>query len=140
MSKKKLYILILGLALAGYSWVILNQFLLKTDKPTLNVCLFRQVTGIPCPSCGTTHAVLSIAQGNFRQALNENILGFPVTLMLIIFPAWILIDIIRKKNSFYQFYYLAESFLRKNWVSLPVLLLFLINWGWQILKIVTRDA
>ena len=52
--------------------------------------LFRQVTGIPCPSCGTTHAILSITKGNFRQALDENILGFPATLMLVIFPVWIM--------------------------------------------------
>jgi hypothetical protein len=136
MSRKKLYILILGLALAGYSWVILNHYLFKTDKPTLNVCLFRQVTGIPCPSCGTTHAVLSITQGNFRKALYENILGFPAAFMLLIFPAWILIDLIRRRDSFYRFYYLAESFFRRNWVAWPALLLLLINWGWHILKIV----
>ncbi len=91
MSRRKLYILILSFALAGYSWVFLNYFLLKVNNPTPDVCLFRQATGIPCPSCGTTHAVLSIAKGNFRQAVNENILGFPVILMLMLFPAWILI-------------------------------------------------
>jgi hypothetical protein len=134
MPKKKLYLLILGLAFTGYSWVILNHYLLKTDKPTLNICLFRQATGIPCPSCGTTHAVLSITKGNFRQALNENILGFPVALMLVIFPVWILIDLIRKKESFYQFYFWAESFLRKKLVAYSAVALFLANWGWNIFK------
>jgi hypothetical protein len=134
MSKKKLYFLILGLGMVGYSWIILNHYLFRTEKPTLNVCLFRQVTGIPCPSCGTTHAVLSITQGNFREALNENILGFPVSMILIIFPTWILIDLIRKKDSFYQFYYSAESFLRKNWVTWPALAFLLINWGWHIFR------
>ncbi len=134
MSRKNLYLLILGFALAGYSWVILNHYLLTRNKPILNICLFRQVTGIPCPSCGTTHAVLSITKGNFRQAVNENILGFPVALMLLIFPVWILIDLIRKKESFYKFYYWAESFLRKKWVAYSALVFLLVTWGWNIFK------
>jgi len=134
MPKKKLYLLILGFALAGYSWVILNHYLLNTNKPTLNVCLFRQATGIPCPSCGTTHAVLSITKGDFRQALDENILGFPAALMLVIFPVWILIDLFRKKESFYRFYFWAEYFLRKKWVAYFALVFLLANWGWNIYK------
>lgn len=134
MPKKNLYLLILGFALAGYAWVILNHYLMKTNNPTLNVCLFRQATGIPCPSCGTTHAILSITKGNFRQATEENILGFPVALMLVIFPVWILIDLIRKKESFYQFYLGAESFLRKKWVAWSALVFLLVNWGWNIFK------
>ena len=134
MPKKKLYFLILGFALAGYSWVILNHYLLKTNKPTLNVCLFRQATGIPCPSCGTTLAVLSITKGDFRQALDENILGFPAALMLVIFPVWILIDLIRKKESFYRFYFGAESFLRKKSIAYSALILLIANWGWNIFR------
>jgi hypothetical protein len=134
MSKKNLHLFILGFALAGYSWIILNHYLLKTNSPALNVCLFRQVTGIPCPSCGTTHAILSITKGNFRQAMDENLLGFPVTLMLVIFPLWILIDLIRKKTGFYQFYFWTESILRKKWVAYSALAFLLTNWVWNIFK------
>jgi hypothetical protein len=134
MPKKKLYLLILCFALAGYSWVILNHYFLKRDNPIPNVCLFRQVTGLPCPSCGTTHAFLSIIRGNFRQALDENILGFPVALMLVIIPAWILTDLIRKKESFYRFYFRAESLLRKKLIAWSALAFLLVNWGWNIFR------
>lgn len=134
MPKRKLYLFILAFALAGYTWIILNHYLLKMNKPTLNVCLFRQVTGIPCPSCGITHAVLSITKGNFRKALDENILGFPAALILVIFPVWILIDLVRKKESFYRFYFWTESFLRKKWVAWSALVFLLINWGWNIFR------
>ena len=134
MSKKNLYLLILGFAFAGYTWVILNQYLITNHKRTVNVCLFRQVTGIPCPSCGTTHSVLSIFRGDYRQALNENILGFPAILMMIIFPGWVLIDLFRKKDSFYSFYFRVEVFLRKKWVAWFALGLLLANWGWNIYR------
>ena len=134
MPKNKLYLLILAFALVGYSWIILNHYLFKMNKPTLNVCLFRKVTGIPCPSCGITHAVLSITKGNFRQALDENILGFPAALMLVIFPGWILIDLVRKKESFYRSYFWMESFLRKKWVAWSALAFLLANWGWNLYR------
>ena len=136
MPKKKLYLLILAFSLAGYSLIILNHYLLKMNKSTPNVCLFRQVTGIPCPSCGITHSVLSISKGNFRQALDDNVLGFPAALMLGIFPVWILVDLIRKKESFYRFYFWSESFLRKKWVAWSALSLLMVNWGWHIFRIV----
>lgn len=134
MSKKNLYLLILGFAFAGYSWVILNHYLVTNHKKIVNLCLFRQVTGIPCPSCGTTHSVLSIFRGDYRQALNENILGFPAILMMIIFPGWVLIDLFRKKDSFYSFYFRVEVFLRKKWVAWFALGLLLANWGWNIYR------
>jgi hypothetical protein len=134
MPKNKLYLFILGLALAGCSWIILNHYLRQANKSSYNVCLFRQVTGIPCPSCGTTHAVLSIAKGKFRQALDENILGYPVLLMLVLFPLWILYDLIRRKESFYRFYLWAESILRKKWIAWSALIFLLVNWGWNIFK------
>jgi len=98
----------------------------------VNICLFRTVTGIPCPSCGTTHAVISIIKGDLKKALHENILGFPVTLMILLFPTWIIIDIIRKKVSFYQFYLRSEFFLRNKWIAWSAMALLLANWGWHI--------
>jgi hypothetical protein len=134
MPKKKLYLVILCFALAGFSWVILNHFLFKTNLPRWNVCWFRQVTGIPCPSCGTTHSVLSIMKGDFRQALDENILGFPAAMMLLIVPIWILMDIIFKKESFFIFFYWAESILQRKWIAWSALVLLMAYWGLNIFR------
>ena len=134
MSRKKLYLLILFLAIAGYSWVFLNHYLLSSNKHLINVCLFRNITGIPCPSCGTTHSVLSITKGDFRTAIQENLLGFPVTLMMLVFPVWILIDLILKKEGFYRFFLWTEILLRKKWIAWSGVILILANWGWNIIK------
>jgi uncharacterized membrane protein YfcA len=40
------------------------------------LCLFRNLTGLPCPFCGTTRSVGSILQGNLDAALAFNPLGF----------------------------------------------------------------
>ncbi|MCX6243106.1 MAG: DUF2752 domain-containing protein [Bacteroidetes bacterium] len=134
MSRKKIHLFILLFAFAACSWILLNNYLIKADKPLVNVCLFRMVTGIPCPSCGTTHALISIVRGNFRTAFYENILGFPAAVMLLVFPVWIICDLLFKRESFYRFYRNVESFLRKRWVAWTALGLLLLIWGWNLYR------
>jgi hypothetical protein len=134
MSGKKLYFFILILATAGYFWIFLNHFLLTSNKQVLNVCLFRNITGIPCPSCGTTHSVLSIFKGDFRKAVSENILGYPVVIMLLIFPVWIIIDLTRKRESFFRFYRITENVLKRKWVGWGAFVLLLLLWCWNLYR------
>ena len=51
-----------------------------TDGPIL--CLFRNLTGLPCPFCGSTRAVGNIVHGNFIEALYLNPLGYVFLLLL----------------------------------------------------------
>ena len=37
-----------------------------------STCVWRAVTGLPCPGCGMTHALLAIARGNLRDAWQFN--------------------------------------------------------------------
>jgi hypothetical protein len=41
-----------------------------------SLCLFRNVTGLPCPFCGSTRSVGHILQGEFSAALHSNPLGY----------------------------------------------------------------
>ena len=132
MRKKTLYFFILGFALTGYAWIALNYQLLKAERPALNVCLFKLATGLPCPSCGTTHSVISITRGNFKTAVHQNILGFPAAILLLVLPVWVLFDLILRKEHFYVFYLQVESFLRKKIVAFPLIIFILANWAWHI--------
>jgi hypothetical protein len=40
------------------------------ERPEL--CLFRRLTGWPCPSCGTTRSLMALANGELRQAIAYN--------------------------------------------------------------------
>jgi Protein of unknown function (DUF2752) len=40
--------------------------------PLLPPCPFRALTGIPCPSCGTTHAAIALLNGRVGAALAAN--------------------------------------------------------------------
>jgi hypothetical protein len=117
-SPKKLYVLILVLSLAGYSWLFWN-WRIDSGKKEVPVCLFRLATGIPCPSCGTTHSVVSILHGQFFRALKENPLGYPIAAVLLICPLWVAADMVFRRLSFLRFYRSAEGFLRRKWVAIP---------------------
>ena len=41
-----------------------------------SLCLFRNITGLPCPFCGSTRSVGHILQGEFSAALYSNPLGY----------------------------------------------------------------
>ena len=43
-------------------------------------CPFRLLTGVNCPTCGTTRALGALAEGHLRQSINLN----PLAIMLVL--------------------------------------------------------
>lgn len=101
---------------------------------TPNLCLFKNVTGIPCPSCGTTHSVLKLVQMDWSGALMENPLGYVTGAGLLVIPVWIIFDLLKGTSSFYNQYKKTEELIRKRWVAASLIMLITANWIWTILK------
>ena len=40
--------------------------------PLLPGCLFRELTGLPCPTCGSAHAALALFRLDLREAITFN--------------------------------------------------------------------
>ena len=51
--------------------VLLRPFWLEL-APLAPPCPFRAITGIPCPTCGTTHAAVALLNGRLAAALAAN--------------------------------------------------------------------
>ncbi len=135
LTRNKLYILILVACAAGYFWIGFTQYFeVDAKNETFGVCLFKHVTHIPCPSCGSTRSVLSLLQGNWMASLLINPLGLPIAVFLFVVPLWILADFYRRKNTFFDFYIQTEIYLRKPWVAIPLVALVVLNWIWNISK------
>jgi hypothetical protein len=47
-------------------------------------CPFKALTGIPCPGCGMTRAILSIIKGDFHGAIGYNPFSFFLLFMVVI--------------------------------------------------------
>ncbi len=133
--KRKLYATLLAISAISGAWLLFQQIQQSTKGSlAFGVCLFKQVTGQPCPACGTTRAVMSLSSGNFWESLCINPLGIVAVLLLSIVPLWIVADLIRKSDSFYRFYLQAENLLKRRYVAIPLIIIILVNWIWNITK------
>ena len=134
MVRNKLYAILAAACAAGYTWLLLTYYRNISNESDFGVCLFKQVTGIPCPSCGSTRSVLSLLRGDFAGALFWNPFGILIMLILIISPAWMIYDIVLRKESLYIFYNRSEQFFKRKWIAIPAIILVLLNWIWNIYK------
>ena len=132
MTRNKLYSLFFIAFFAGLIYIFYHNQTIKEDN--FRACIIKSVTGYPCPSCGTTRAVLLLLKGKFIDSILLNPFGIPVAVIMTVFPFWILIDIIFKKDSFFRWYKKTEEIIRKPWIAVILISLVLLNWIWNIYK------
>lgn len=134
ISRTKLYTLLSIACILGYAWLFiqLSQNGTNTGLPT--VCFIKSVTGVPCPSCGSTRSVLELLHGQLKSAFLLNPLGFVLLAGLLIIPLWLLFDLLSQRQSLLQVYLRSEQFIRKPLPAIIFILLLLINWIWNIVK------
>ena len=135
MTRRSLYILFLALSLGAFGWLLWNLHDGSGGSETQTLCLFKQATGLPCPSCGTSRAVLLLARGEFRESLMMNPLGIFAAAGLAAIPLWILVDIFRRKESFYRsFIWMEQFFINRRWAAALGATFVVSNWIWNITK------
>jgi len=134
MSRNKLYVLLSAACIAGYGWLIFTFYRGIEHLAEPHVCLFKQVTTIPCPSCGSTRSVLSLIKGDIAGAFYWNPFGLVLIAILLIAPLWISYDLISRKDTLFSTYSRTEMQLRNKWIAIPAILIVIINWIWNINK------
>jgi hypothetical protein len=70
---------VLGLAGVIYLKVVIPVFHIHIP------CIFSEVTGLDCPGCGMTRAVLSLLDLNIHQAFRYNMLLFVLTPLYLVY-------------------------------------------------------
>lgn len=134
IKKNKLYFFLLIACFAGYIWLFYNINTVSNTNSGIEICPFKRVTTLPCPSCGSTRSVIALISGDLQKALLINPLGFLIAAVLLVLPFWLLYDLILKKDTFLKFYRDVEQFLRKPKIAFLFVTLVLINWIWNIIK------
>lgn len=134
LERNRLYSILGITSLAGYVWLYYNLYLQNTKIASESFCMIKRITNIPCPSCGSTRSVSSLLHGDFAGAIYWNPLGLVVLAIMIFLPIWLAVDLILKKDSLLQSYKSTEKILRKKTVAIPMTILVIINWIWNIYK------
>lgn len=132
LTRTKFYTFISIAIGVGYIWVLYNLFFDATQTP--EVCLFKLATGIPCPSCGSTRSVLALLHGHVWHALLLNPFGAVIAVFLVISPFWLIYDTLTKHTGMFKTYQWLEHELKLKKYAIPLILLVLANWIWNIYK------
>jgi len=133
MTKGRLYPII-GIAnFAGIGWLIYHFKEIHTfgNNP---VCPIKLTSGYPCPSCGSTRSILAILHGDYMEALLLNPLGYIGMILIIVTSILMFIDWVRKSDFLLSFYLISENKLKQKAISIPLIVLLLMNWIWNITK------
>ena len=134
LARNKLYSILFIACLAGYIWLYFSITKNITVNKSVDVCLIKHVTNIPCPSCGSTRSVISLTKGDFIGALKFNPIGYLVAIIMLIAPIWIISDTIKRTKTLFNFYLKIETYLKRPKIAIPLILLVIINWIWNITK------
>lgn len=116
--------------------VVLMAYFVLCNAPNNNpsghrtICIFHNVTGYPCPACGTVRGLKYFFHLDFYNALMMNPLAVLVALYMIVGLVWMSIDLCRNSNSFDR----ITWFKPRWWFIGVVMLLTAINWWWNIEK------
>lgn len=112
-----------------YGGIALVALYLARFLPLLSIapsCAFKGLTGMPCPTCGSTRAVVHLSQGKLASALALN-------------PAVTLVMIFAGLFFFYSLITLVFGFRRigllltereKKIIGIVSLVLLFLQWGW----------
>lgn len=95
-------------------------------------CPFRAVTGIPCPTCGTTRALVALSRGQLAQALVNNPM---FTLGLVLAGLAALVWTLNHGRGMRITQALAPLQYRWPWwLRVGVALALVANWAWVLAR------
>lgn len=129
---KKTFWITLTLLFMSYVWITVSLLTDTTNSKPL--CLLKRISGVPCPSCGTTRSILSILHGHFKEAFYLNPLGYLAVIILLTAPIVLVVGLIKKRNYLYEVFSFINSTKWTYKVWIPALTVLIINWIWNILK------
>lgn len=133
MNRNRLYA-VLGVACAaGYGWLF---YAIATDlkHSDFTPCIIKSITGIACPSCGSTRALMMLLEGNVAASVMMNPIGLILAIIMVLVPVWLVADLALKKATMFEVYKKAERLIGTKWIAVILIGLVLANWAWNIYK------
>jgi hypothetical protein len=83
-SRRLAVITSVGLGAIFAASLLYNPSGYRPDGSYFTICMFKNVTGLPCPGCGLTHSFCSMGKGDLASAFGYNQLGPLLFLFLLV--------------------------------------------------------
>ena len=121
MRLKRLGFIFISLSVIRYLAIHNQGF---TRGPTL--CIFKLLTGYPCPVCGTTRAIAALSEGRFHASWSFNPLGMALFLVLLTWASKF--SPLDRQVEKFTIWLSGKSLKKKVLTAFAVNLLM---WGWD---------
>jgi hypothetical protein len=108
--------------------IIATAGFLKNIVPFLPNCVFHEITGFPCPTCGGTRSLIALSRFDLANSFMCNPLVAMFAIGLMIFSLLFLIGAVTKKS-----FKIALTERWKKAIRYAVIDLFVFNWLFLIL-------
>ena len=131
--KKHIHFLLFLSCFAGYAWLYMSYTFFSNQNST-TVCFFKNLTHLPCPSCGTTRAIILLLKGNFIGSMEMNPLGLIIFCVMVAIPFIILYDLFKKENFILNFSQKINMLFSQKKIAIPFFTFIIINWVWNLYK------
>ena len=104
--------------------------ILVINTPFSIPCLWKLVTGIPCPGCGLTRAFIYLTQFRFLEAVRMNILFLPLVIGMAAYLICALADLFYDKYAVDKF----NVIMNNRWVITISIILMGFSWYYNIIR------
>lgn len=128
----RFYLFYAGFLAIAAAWAIAQYFHWLPN--VFSLCLFKSITGLACPGCGTTRAGLAMLDGNILAALETNPIGIITIVVLTASAILFAYDVFTQGKILLTTAQKTERALKKPGVFISVMTLVLMNWSWSIAK------
>lgn len=123
---KNLFILLF--IIGGYSVFFWLQNRLTPEE--IEFCMFKNITGIPCPGCGMGRGTNALFHGNLMHSFLLHPLAIPFNAAVFAAFLFLIKDVVKNEN-------MVMGFLKRKppvALSVTIALLLLAIWGWNIYR------
>jgi hypothetical protein len=127
-ARNRLYFTVAGLGAAGGALLVTAHASGNEFTP----CPFKLLTGIACPACGSTRAVLAMFQG--QDPLPYNPLGIITFGVVAVALVAMIRDVATGSDALYRTWTRVEQWLRRPAIAAAGIALLGSNWIWTIVK------
>lgn len=107
-----------------YFWVLVA----KPTASSMPSCVIKKISGIPCPGCGGTRSTYYLLHGDISTAASYNISYILLNIFIVIYCTLLLVDIVRKKDHYYNIVYRRLPI----WVVVVAVVITLLQWAINI--------